>query len=194
MRMTLLFILAVTSLECAVAADIPVYLCTKYDGTKLYINTGGLKGFKGCDLVDLSSIGDIKQDESSPLQLKTLLPKPWKWAKVADETDDLPARFMDRASLAIAGSQRKAWILETSVHTVINALTGVGSNSSKSLYMFRCSDRSFGEVQRISYVSQLGEGAITEKWSSGKNMPEFNEVVPETVGEETFRFVCSYKK
>ena len=182
MRIILFFALIVASLECAASGEVPVYLCTKYDGTRLYINTGGLKGFKGCDLVDLAGV------------VGTLAATPWQWAKIADETDIFPAKYMHRASLVIAPSQRKSWILETSAHTMIDAATGAGANSAKSLYLFRCRDRTAALLEKISFVGQLGEGAIVSSSNVGRSVPQFSEVVPESLGEETLKFVCSYKK
>lgn len=98
---------------------------------------------------------------------------------------------MDFQSLAPVGAYRKAWILIT--HIEAQDTYGYPKktyHSEKLLYYFDCSAKMLEVAQRVRYSDASGRGAVVETLSLKFDPKQFDDVVPDSIGETLNRVAC----
>lgn len=117
-----------------------------------------------------------------------------EWVRVC-ETQDTAADgrvvagwvWIDKASIARKGALVKAWVRYSYISPVTAAVSGKPHLTSKGLYYFNCSERSFAVVLQID----SDETTVVETHSSPLDRTGLSDVAPDTQGEQILNLACS---
>ncbi|MDO9419974.1 MAG: hypothetical protein Q7T66_04850 [Herminiimonas sp.] len=95
--------------------------------------------------------------------------------------------YVDLSSIVKLKATRKAWIMWTDIEEVSKTS---GPRSSKVLMHFNCTERSSARAQFTMYAGFEGQGETIASSKYPIVASSFDEVIPDTVGEQIFIFVC----
>lgn len=115
----------------------------------------------------------------------------WKLVGRSDKT----YAFVDDSSIVAQKANRKAWIMWSDIEEDSKPSSGSlpVTRSAKVLSHFNCAERTSADVQRITYSGFGGEGESITSQKYTVSPASFFEVVPDTVGETIFNYICGKK-
>lgn len=116
------------------------------------------------------------------------------WKPVIDAPD--MKVWVDQSSLAQAGKYKKAWFRTwRSVDQQGNAYTTFKTYRwTKQLEYFSCQERTSSALQMLYYTGDVTSGEYIGSSSIKLAQASFDEIAPDTVGEQMLSFVCTAKK
>jgi hypothetical protein len=160
-----------------------VFLCVDDGGKKEYKSGKQVsqmpEAARYCKKIDLPSL-TVVPDERKPEA---------KWMRIARGKDFTV--YLDRGSLVSTSKYRKAWLMSS--YDSRETGFGRGYQSSKELWMFRCTARQSALIQNIRYAEAVGGGAVLHTYAAKPENAPFEDVVPDSVGEEALQRVCAFK-
>ncbi|HSD35919.1 MAG TPA: surface-adhesin E family protein [Rhodocyclaceae bacterium] len=111
------------------------------------------------------------------------------WALVDSNSES--KIFLDTESVRRNGSKVKVWIKWSHSAPVAakNTYPEKQYQSSKSLDIYDCSDRSSASIQFILYADADG-GEVVKSDSIPERLASFREVVPDSIGEAILEAAC----
>jgi len=102
---------------------------------------------------------------------------------------------VDTSSIVTQKKYRKAWVMWSEIEEESRPSSGSLpiARSSKILSYYNCAEHSSFEAQRTEYDDFFGRGKSIRSLAFPLSNSGFNEIVPDTVGESVFNYICSIK-
>ncbi|WP_265256831.1 surface-adhesin E family protein [Verminephrobacter aporrectodeae] len=100
--------------------------------------------------------------------------------------------YVDTVSIAKSPLGRKAWFW-TELYSPQKGDHGKYFSSEVTLYHYDCQGRSSSIAKMVFYSGATQSGDIVYSWSKKSTKDGLEDIIPGTVGEELFDFVCSFK-
>lgn len=111
------------------------------------------------------------------------------WFLIAKGNDFIV--FVDKSSISSKGKYLKAWLIWDYIGTKkMEYYPHKEYRSTKSLYYLDCSSNSVAISQSASYSGNFGAGESVDSYSNDISKLQFNDVVPDTIGETILKYVC----
>ena len=109
------------------------------------------------------------------------------WVLVSG-TDDFRS-FVNKRTIKIRGSIRDAWILNDYKKTqpFNNGKAILKYKSDKNLIQFMCNSREMTSTSTTAYAGSYGSGKVIASYNNYHR----SSVIPDTVGEAYYEYVCS---
>ncbi|MCL1886993.1 MAG: hypothetical protein FWG01_03550 [Betaproteobacteria bacterium] len=112
----------------------------------------------------------------------------WKFV-IASDNQEI---YVDVDSIADVGNYRRAWTIFNYSVSARAPGTKFDFISDRSLFFFDCKKKNVGRATQILYAEPNGTGQFFTTFSGRIQDIKFEKVVPETIGENFFDFVCTY--
>ena len=95
--------------------------------------------------------------------------------------------YVNKRTISIDKNIRSAWVLANYSKTTTD--NGLSYNQTKTLWMVNCSKRKMGSKQTSYFL----KNEVVKSLDS-TDLPQMDEVVPDSVGESMLQMICTYKK
>ncbi len=112
----------------------------------------------------------------------------WKFV-VASDNEEIS---VDVDSIGTVGKYKRAWSLFNYSVSARAPGTKFDFISDRSLFFFDCKRKRLGRANQVLYSGPNATGESYTTFSGKISDIKFQKVVPETIGENFFNFVCSY--
>lgn len=111
----------------------------------------------------------------------------WQFV-IASDNEEI---YVDTETIGKVGKYKRAWSIFN--YSVPARAPGTKFNfiSDRSLFFFDCKKKRFGRATQILYSQPKGEGESLMTFSGKMDDIRFQKVVPDTIGENFFNFVCT---
>jgi len=112
----------------------------------------------------------------------------WKFV-IASDNEEIS---VDVDSIGTVGKYKRAWSIFN--YSVSAKAPGTKFNfiSDRSLFFFDCKRKKLGRATQVLYSGPNATGESYTTFSGKINDIKFQKIIPETIGENFFNFVCSY--
>jgi len=116
-----------------------------------------------------------------------------EWVSVNKADDGKSETFIDKASIRVTGSLRKAWAKYNFAH---HSQPGNGADSNKwqseldMLFSYNCAE----QVRRMESLTIYYEDGTNTTVPADRFSRAWEPVTPDTVDESMMKFVCAWKK
>lgn len=98
---------------------------------------------------------------------------------------------MDLDSIVPRGKYWQAWFLwDYDPARKLSDFPYAPYRSVKALNVYDCNARTSAALQNAGYSDAAGHGENVFSWAIPLSKAEFNDVIPDTIGEITLSFVC----
>ena len=111
------------------------------------------------------------------------------WFLIAKGNDEII--FVDKSSISSKGKYLKAWLIWDYIGTKKMEYHPYKEyRSIKSLWYLDCNSNSVAISQSASYSGNFGAGESVDSHSNDISKLQFNDVVPDSIGETILKYVC----
>lgn len=111
----------------------------------------------------------------------------WQFV-IASDNEEI---YVDTDTIGTVGKYKRAWSLFNYSVSARAPGTKFDFISDRSLFFFDCKKKRFGRAAQILYSQPKGEGESLMTFSGKMKDIRFQKVIPDTIGENFFNFVCT---